>query len=50
VVWQTKLLMGRTLTDSEPAKLNAWMDYIDAVQAIDTSTAPDVIWPEPPEA
>ncbi|MEP9066485.1 tail fiber assembly protein, partial [Enterobacter roggenkampii] len=42
VVWQTKLLMGRTLTDSEPAKLNAWMDYIDAVQAIDTSTAPDV--------
>ncbi|WP_411369715.1 tail fiber assembly protein [Citrobacter braakii] len=50
VVWQTKLLMGRTLTDSESAKLNAWMDYIDAVQAIDTSTAPDVIWPEPPEA
>lgn len=50
VVWQTKLLMGRTLTDSESAKLNAWMDYIDAVQAIDTSTAPDVIWPELPEA
>lgn len=50
VVWQTKLLMGRTLTDSESANLNAWMDYIDAVQAIDTSTAPDVIWPEPSEA
>ncbi|MFX1013868.1 tail fiber assembly protein [Escherichia coli] len=50
VVWQTKLLMGRTLTDSESAKLNAWMDYIDAVQATDTSTAPDVIWPELPEA
>lgn len=48
VVWQTKLLMGRTLTDSEPAKLNAWMDYIDAVQAIDTSTAPDIKWPENP--
>ncbi|MCK2326609.1 tail fiber assembly protein [Escherichia coli] len=50
VVWQTKLLMGRTLTDSESAKLNAWMDYIDAVTATDTSTAPDVIWPELPEA
>ncbi|MDZ8148847.1 tail fiber assembly protein [Escherichia coli] len=50
VVWQTKLLMGRTLTDSESAKLNAWMDYIDAVTATDTRTAPDVIWPELPEA
>lgn len=49
VVWQTKLLMGRTLTDSESAKLNAWMDYIDAVQAIDTSTAPDIEWPDMPE-
>lgn len=49
VVWQTKLLMGRTLTDSESAKLNAWMDYIDAVQAIDTSTAPDIEWPVSPE-
>lgn len=49
VVWQTKLLMGRTLTDSESAKLNAWMDYIDAVQAIDTSTAPDIEWPLPPQ-
>ncbi|ELE8704251.1 tail fiber assembly protein, partial [Escherichia coli] len=25
-------------------------DYIDAVAATDTSTAPDVIWPELPEA
>ncbi|EJL7033809.1 tail fiber assembly protein, partial [Escherichia coli] len=24
-------------------------DYIDAVTATDTSTAPDVIWPELPE-
>ncbi|EBF6335313.1 tail fiber assembly protein, partial [Escherichia coli] len=26
------------------------LDYIDAVTATDTSTAPDVIWPELPEA
>lgn len=49
VVWQTKLLMGRKLTDTESASLNAWMDYIDAVTAIDTSTAPDINWPVPPE-
>ena len=48
VVWQTKLLMGRKLTDGESASLNAWMDYIDAVTAIDTSTAPDINWPTPP--
>ncbi len=49
VVWQTKLLMGRKLTDEESTQLNAWMDYIDAVTTIDPSTAPDVIWPELPE-
>ena len=48
VVWQTKLLMGRKLTDAESASLNAWIDYIDAVTAIDTSTAPDINWPTPP--
>ncbi|WP_032260549.1 tail fiber assembly protein, partial [Escherichia coli] len=26
------------------------LDYIDAVTATNTSTAPDVIWPELPEA
>ncbi|HCO6712402.1 TPA: tail fiber assembly protein, partial [Escherichia coli] len=32
------------------ARLNAALDYIDAVTATDTSAAPDVIWPELPEA
>ncbi|MCC7581571.1 tail fiber assembly protein [Enterobacter roggenkampii] len=49
VVWQTKLMMGRKLTTDETAALNAWMDYIDAVTAIDTSTAPDITWPNQPE-
>lgn len=47
-VWQTKLLMGRKLTATETTQLNAWMDYIDAVTAVDTSTAPDIVWPEQP--
>ena len=47
---QLKLLAGRKLTQAETTRLNAVLDYIDAVAATDTSTAPDVIWPELPEA
>lgn len=49
VVWQTKLLMGRTLTSEESASLNEWVDYVDAVSAIDPRTAPDIEWPLPPQ-
>ncbi|MDF8762232.1 tail fiber assembly protein, partial [Escherichia coli] len=47
---QLKLQAGRKLTQAETTRLNAVLDYIDAVIATDTSTAPDVIWPELPEA
>ena len=47
---QLKLQAGRKLTQTETTRLNAVLDYIDAVAATDTSTAPDVIWPELPEA
>ena len=47
-VIQLKLQSGRTLTDAETTKLNAVLDYIDAVNAVDTSTAPDITWPEKP--
>ncbi len=46
---QLKLQAGRRLTQAETTRLNAVLDYIDAVTATDTSTAPDVIWPELPE-
>jgi hypothetical protein len=45
-----KLRAGRNLTQAETTRLNAVLDYIDAVTATDTSTAPDVIWPGLPEA
>jgi len=45
-VIQLKLQAGRTLTDGETTKLNAVLDYIDAVNAVDTSTALDIAWPE----
>ena len=47
---QLKLQAGRQLTQAEITRLNAVLDYIDTVMATDTSTAPDVIWPELPEA
>lgn len=47
---QLKLQAGRKLTQPENTRLNAVLDYIDAVTATDTSTALDVIWPELPEA
>lgn len=47
VVSQTKLVLGRTLTDEQTASLHAWLDYIDAVEACDTTPSP-VIWPELP--
>lgn len=48
VIWQTKLLMGRKLTDDESASLNAWVDFIDEVTATKTDSAPNIKWPTPP--
>lgn len=44
-VWQTKLLMGRKLSEDDKASLNSWIDYIDELQSLDLSSAPDVTWP-----
>lgn len=48
-ILRAKLALGR-IKDDEKALLNAWLDYLDELEAVDVSTAPDVIWPEPPEA
>lgn len=45
-VIQLKQMNGRSLTDKEVARLNDVLDYIDAVEATDTQTAPDIHWPE----
>lgn len=47
-VIQLKLQAGRKLTTAETEKLNNTLDYIDAVTAINTATAPDINWPERP--
>lgn len=45
--WPGKAAMGR-LNDTEKAQYNAWLDYLDALEAVDTSTAPDITWPATP--
>lgn len=47
--WPGKAAMGR-LKDSEKEQYNAWLDYLDELEVVDTSSAPDITWPEPPAA
>lgn len=45
--WPGKAALGR-LSDAEKAQYNSWLDYLDALYAVDTSTAPDIDWPVEP--
>ncbi|WP_092514680.1 tail fiber assembly protein [Xenorhabdus mauleonii] len=45
---QSKLLLGR-ITDGEKARLNAWLDYFELLEVVDTAAAPDIQWPEQPK-
>ncbi|HBL6944015.1 TPA: tail fiber assembly protein [Morganella morganii] len=45
---QTKLALKRIKPD-ELELLNAWLDYLDLLEAVDTSTAPDIDWPQKPQ-
>lgn len=47
--WRTELALG-IIDEADKAQLSEWMKYIKAVKVADTSTAPDINWPEPPEA
>ncbi|KNZ82407.1 tail fiber assembly protein [Morganella morganii] len=44
---RAKLALGR-IKDDEKALLNAWLDYLDELEAVDVSTAPDINWPVKP--
>ena len=39
--------IGR-LKGEELAQYNLWLDYLDALELVDTSGAPDIEWPTPP--
>lgn len=45
--WPGKAAIGR-LKETELAQYNLWLGYLDELEAIDTSVAPDIIWPKMP--
>ncbi|HDL8497144.1 TPA: tail fiber assembly protein [Yersinia enterocolitica] len=46
-LWQTELQLG-TINAEDKASLIEWLAYIKLIQAIKTSIAPEVNWPEKP--
>lgn len=46
--WQTQLMLG-IIADGDKALLTKWMQYIQAVQAVNTQDAPDIDWPQKPQ-
>lgn len=46
-IWQTELQL-EIISDDDKASLISWLSYIKEIQAMDTSSAPDINWPEPP--
>ncbi|TBR63992.1 tail fiber assembly protein, partial [Escherichia sp. E1S7] len=46
--WPGKAAMGR-LKDTEKEQYNLWLDYLDALEAVDILNAPDINWPVTPE-
>ncbi|MGG6100419.1 virus tail fiber assembly protein lambda gpK [Pantoea allii] len=46
--WRTELLLGE-ISDTDKAKLSAWMAYKSAVKVVDVSTAPEISWPKKPQ-
>lgn len=45
--WPGKAVIGR-LKGDELVQYNLWLDYLDALESVDTSTAPDIAWPNQP--
>lgn len=45
--WPGKAALGR-LKEDEKRQYGLWLDYLDALEAVDTSSAPDTNWPKPP--
>ncbi|MGC6386584.1 tail fiber assembly protein [Ewingella sp. S1.OA.A_B6] len=46
--WPGKAAIGR-LKGDDLAQYNLWLDYLDALDAIDPTAAPDIKWPASPE-
>lgn len=45
--WPGKAAMGR-LSETDKAQYGAWLDHLDAIDAVDPSDAPNISWHEAP--
>lgn len=45
--WPGKAALGR-LKGDELTQYSEWLDYLDALEAVNTASAPDINWPIPP--
>lgn len=45
--WPGKAAIGR-LKGDELVQYNQWLDYLDALEVVNTSTVPDIEWPTKP--
>ena len=45
--WPSRLALGR-LSEEEKAAFNTWIDYLAALESLDTSSAPGISWPAQP--
>ncbi|EBD9258929.1 tail fiber assembly protein [Salmonella enterica] len=45
--WPGKAAIGR-LKDDDLLQYNLWLDYLDTLEAVDTSSATDIEWPDKP--
>jgi hypothetical protein len=49
IAWRQDANEGGYATDNEAIALAAWKKYRVLLMRVDTSTAPDIEWPTPPE-
>ena len=47
--WRVELMLD-DIADADKENLLLWMEYKRKVKSVDTSTVPDIIWPEAPAA
>ncbi len=47
-LWQMELQLG-IISNEDKASLITWINYMKMLKAVDTSTAPDIVWPTTPE-
>lgn len=49
IAWRQDAVDAEIATDEETAKLAAWKKYRVLLMRVDTSTAPDIKWPQEPQ-